>query len=43
MSIVGYVLHSLKKSSKKKCKAANRENVIKSLSMKNSLSCKSFV
>ena len=28
MSIVGYVLHSLKKSSKKKCKAANRENVI---------------
>ena len=46
MSIVGYVLHSLKKSSKKKCKAANHvkmSSIIESLSMKNSLSCKSFV
>ena len=41
MSIVGYVLHS-----KKKCKAANHvkmSSIIESLSMKNSLSCKSFV
>ena len=46
MSIVGYVLHSLKKSSEKKCKAANHvkmSSIIESLSMKNSLSCKYFV
>ena len=46
MSIVGYVLHSLKKSSKKKCKAGNHVkmfSIIESLSMKNSLSCKSLV
>ena len=46
MSILGYVLHSLKKSSKKKCKAANHvkmSSIIESLSMKNSLSCKAFV
>ena len=46
MSLLGYVLHSLKKSSKKKCKAANHvkmSSIIESLSMKNSLSCKSFV